>query len=1615
MKMGLGKILVLGLALNLLGVFLASGMQQATQALGGLQTTLVGLQTNLVNLKGSLSTLNGCVDDFNSKSRTIKSLDTVVKSSGNNDAQESSYYSQLPYFDQNLKDFFSYLDTIEPLHKPSLEDHAVKKGFGYKTANLTALNAFAQEIKLEGGCVCAVPEFVGISDAEIKDFLRECGFDVVSKWDAFKVKENLNLKDSLAKGQYPDGFLAALKKDFEHEINTLFTQKLASIRSGNEVDRLLALFNKSAGGSCLKPETITGIRSIHTLLFNSAGSLDDAKRLMVRSTGKEDTDTLANAGGNESIANVKGEAADIFKAIGDVVVSYFMEKSMQQRLGANDPSIFDVPFTPVLIQRMIGETPRNMAITAVDAQAISGNKITRCGVMFTEELEGGISAEGKKWPNGKVKTSGITLIQASYGHNEGVVNSLVPVDTYYIANDGNVHYVVKNKTHRKVPATANPENKKLFDLPNPSALIGVPALNQKEIKSLKKVANALEHFYKQPMDVEFVIDYSRNPHVIYIVQARPLVHKKNRENPSYLDPDFFDAKQATFNDLRRKVKNTQKNLDVIGVGGGAVRCITDRDHCIVSKTIGEALTINNKSSKKRQIEAVIVGQMAPATSHEATTFRGEGKLVLCAEDVATYRSIAAMLQAVGSSLVVDAQQGACIQLLGELTNQEKQLLIKSGWINYPIPLLASVVGDGSPIFIPYVMNRLGNKLETKEQLLAALSLTDIKDLTFTYCIRILRNKSHDVDLVGAALKGILLLIQELTTKLQVALLQDERLLADINKLSQQSVHCIKDIQNCFRGNGLLDEQCYRFKVRILEALLLQQPTETQVLAGNSWTLLLKGMQKAKKIHEKIGVKPTDTVDEKEAYRRLVEVTKLKDHALTPELANKWTAFVGTIKNASKNEKIAFYGMVKTLLEANLFDTWLHKFFAAECDKPNCLSILLDIFNKSENFLKLMTERLKTLEALDLKAIGSPKAFKSVWESFYNDQVVYFTTPYASPSSSLYSSLLPSSQSPEKGFLNDLKDGSELQKLACLVLMEKFITVFDGAIKMVEESSEFVVSTLCDIPLDKDFLLNSLSYSGREFNDVSLVEFLDRPTITGGTVAGVLAQGNKVFAVKVLLFFYLKTLCVWWEAVSSYPEKMVTTINGDISGDLNNLYKLFFGKDYSEYSTTISCDLFKTNTENSIKPTVDFNVASATIGSGAIFVRGCPQSLEDLFTFTHQSMLAIFGALYNSYGLNINMPALNSIPEVLVTLNNSISSADRSILKPTPSLQGANFSNRRLELNYNWSQRAHSAMIRVGFSAVGKTSLTIGINIFGADHYGRWSRIADYLAMRSHLEKVPCAIELKEKGVELTWTVELSSTKTLETQLELIINFMRIVSARGNYSVAGKEFLRTAELGSDVILSNVKAMLIALSAEDERILWGLSDVLTNVAFYSRNDYALQETDYTPEIVKNMLIIATKLSDTVSDYYAKSIILLHKFEYAPQFTPEIAHVYYGLTKNNYEKDIKSFIPNNSFEKNGNTIFAEYQNSIRTMLSFILQKIIVQGSLRYGSDAGVQPAYKNFIENGLPLLVVNPDFKTDARTVVSAIMMHGSVDLKQCIKQWKTKNFAAYNEVGSIPGVA
>ncbi len=319
---------------------------------------------------------------------------------------------------------------------------------------------------------------------------------------------------------------------------------------------------------------------------------------MVRSSGDEDSEDMANPGGNKSISAVKNDKASLSKAIGEVVASYFSKKSLTQRALSGD-DVTKPPFMPVLIQKMVGEKLGGEA---------DADKIIISGVMYTNDS--------------------FIRIQVAPGHGELIVNSKSTFDTYDVTKHGVVHAAIYDKQSRLVPDEIKFEEpngtrkRKLILKDNPRKLQKKSSLPKDIVREIAKVGRKIRAHYKIPMDIEFVFE----PHtkILYIVQARPI--------PT---PKFMGVKpSAIIYDEWVKILNNQEiekiKANVIAPASLDTRILTKSDEVIVATHI--ALALKQFLVENNKIKAVIIEHPAPSTSHEAALFNSQNIAVFQIED-----------------------------------------------------------------------------------------------------------------------------------------------------------------------------------------------------------------------------------------------------------------------------------------------------------------------------------------------------------------------------------------------------------------------------------------------------------------------------------------------------------------------------------------------------------------------------------------------------------------------------------------------------------------------------------------------------------------------------------------------------------------------------------------------------------------------------------------------------------------------------------------------------------------------------------------------------------------------------------------------------------------------
>jgi len=162
---------------------------------------------------------------------------------------------------------------------------AEEMGIGNKAANLCVMQKYVSKFKPQSHIKITIPEFFAISSKKMMEILFG--------------EENQNIT--------PDTIKVKLA-----EISDEDGQKI--------VERLKAV------------EDVHCIKSNANVTFCDYLSLLKDEKIMVRSTGAEDKKDNANAGGNETVANVNPQNdLEIWQAIKVVLLSYYGAKSIAQQ------------------------------------------------------------------------------------------------------------------------------------------------------------------------------------------------------------------------------------------------------------------------------------------------------------------------------------------------------------------------------------------------------------------------------------------------------------------------------------------------------------------------------------------------------------------------------------------------------------------------------------------------------------------------------------------------------------------------------------------------------------------------------------------------------------------------------------------------------------------------------------------------------------------------------------------------------------------------------------------------------------------------------------------------------------------------------------------------------------------------------------------------------------------------------------------------------------------------------------------------------------------------------------------------------------------------------------
>jgi hypothetical protein len=842
-----------------------------------------------------------------------------------------------------------------------LYEMAELDGFGYKTSNLMLVSELLRNDKHLARVIspfkAQVPDFVGVPGGDIRDLLRS-QIDILDRWH-----------DVVSKSMSAEGKAAAFS---DRKLPAPFIDNAKQLAADIE-----AAFAKLAES----PRAVAHPRLIDFLARAKANNW----HLMVRSTGKEDTEKLANAGGNLSEGNVSPDLSSILKAIGRVIGSYFKEHSLMQRLAAGDETLFDLPLTPVLIQRMVGEAINGTP----DAHAIP----TGC-VAYTQE------------PAGRVKA--IQVLQCSFGHNAGVVDSLVPLDTIYVRDNKPLQSIIKTKNRRIIPVEEQGVPG-LGELSNPPEIQNAASLSDKAAAAIATVSKAIDKYYDKRMDIELAFDPLSQ--TIFIVQSRPLVDPLVMGTPSYLNAGQLARDRVV-------------HFTTVHPKDSAVRRIQNNKQIVIADTLAQALAIyTDKNFDKSPVIAVVVSRQADATSHAAATFRGEGKLIFLTNEMPQLKKL---LAGPNIDVLIDPQQGLAVNLagdaLGKKTERElaDQMVIKGGWINYPIPLLVSPGAHQEQICVrPGTPAGIGDRVcaaDLKGQVDELQRLTDET-----------REKAYCAGDTLVCLK--------------------ERLIAGLAlpKLENLNTHAhllMKEGEN--KPQDVLPELIELFPQRMLDALI-GQPERKDLNAYSLKSVkaeIAEREELVEKIFPRIESKTLSPLllTDAQAFQLVESGAKASLHE---EVTSSWIDFVNDVSTRGNGEqKRQLSVLTAALKDLDLLPMWLNSRFAQSLktssgwfgsrkkDALKALDSFYDDYFASVGFLEKLAKYKKELRRYDFSKWEDPAKFDEARKGFQEIFSAFFTSE------------------------EFLSPDTQLAMMGSLATMGSFADTFDQSIKALKGSTQY---------------------------------------------------------------------------------------------------------------------------------------------------------------------------------------------------------------------------------------------------------------------------------------------------------------------------------------------------------------------------------------------------------------------------------------------------------------------------------------------------------------------------------------------------------------------------------
>lgn len=946
------------------------------------------------------------------------------------------------------------------LNPVNLEFFAERLGYGYKTANLMVLNNIAESISTKmQNCDAKVPPFFPISDFEMKNVLKKSIPELEKLWENF-----LN--------SFP-------KEDRAKFLNADSPEQAAHVRLQISREGKAHLINLSE-----KIQNYFRRNPYHPLQLEEWLGKNKPQYVIIRSTGREDSDDNTNPGGNKSVPYKQPNAIDISNGIGEVLASYFSENSIMQRLAVGDQTLFTTDmFLPVLIQQMVGESPV--------APVIKPNEIFRSGVIFNEDPD----------------KPEVTLIQAGFGNGEGVVTGTVATDTYYVkktttempafdrppsatplnpnqymvspqekeklrkVSETVIHHVIREKPTRLVGKKKNTNVFNMTSLNNSESIKRQQAIPDPLIKDIKTAADCITESYaiegnKKGMDIEYALKPAIGPAskaTLYLLQARALSQMEKKEHT------YVDGQK-----LRQIPKANITQAKTLLDGQAYARTIDSFQKILFTTDLA---TARQEYLKNTSIEVIVLNQSSAVTSHDGVLLRRLGVPVFVIENADERNNLKRKANQASAQkpLIFDPQRSIVVA-------EQPPSIIKKGLISYSIPLEFTIPNPSMTLFsmkgpekdtpvknldnicakngikrpkeevIQEIQKLRIEQLDTKADILSSKLLNGQKPLPLKkgkeeagYTIRDL------FDIMSASPKGeaqiaLGTLLSILHKKLRSNMKKIEPNRAGINqplflayehilKLTQKELIPALEKYAPETPNRL-------FPIKFLEALVFQQPSEN-VIGASSFASVLQVDSEQKKLiksAQEAGI----SVEGEHINSQLI-FESIRKCALSANCSENWTKFVKQLYSPTYIKYLPeMLEMVKTLEKLGAVPLFLNIFFAEFWNNSH------GQFNNVFNAISTLLKNEKNLIEWAITKNDLIRTFEEqIAGTFSKPELIAKNLPQLKE-------LLTKCQfvSPNSEFVKKYQGASKFGKLALLQTMGRLIETTDTAIKAVSGNVDY---------------------------------------------------------------------------------------------------------------------------------------------------------------------------------------------------------------------------------------------------------------------------------------------------------------------------------------------------------------------------------------------------------------------------------------------------------------------------------------------------------------------------------------------------------------------------------